>query len=219
MGKEVSAWLVVFCALFGACLPATAQSAPDRTLESEFQSAVSDYNAHDYARAARQLEELEPRAQKSFEVHELLGLIYAAQHKTAQSVEQLQIAVQLKPDSPAARTNLATSLLHAGKTAAAEEQFRKALVLEPDDFQANHNLAEFYLQSGKVAQAIPLLEKARQIQPAAYDNSYNLALAYFLTGRLSDARQLTSELAKQHDIPGRSRMGKWDLIEAIRKRR
>jgi len=31
-------------------------------------------------------------------------------------------------------------------------------------------------------------------------------------------RQQLYELAKQRDIPGRSRMGKWELIEAIRAR-
>jgi hypothetical protein len=30
-------------------------------------------------------------------------------------------------------------------------------------------------------------------------------------------RQQLYELAKDKDIPGRSKMGKWDLIEAIRK--
>jgi tetratricopeptide (TPR) repeat protein len=107
--------------------------------------------------------------------------------------------VRLKPDSAAARTNLATGLLHAGKSDLAEEQFHKALALEPNDFQANHNLAEFYLQSGKIAQALPLLEKARQIDPSSYNNSYNLALAYFLTGRLQDARQLAHGTAQQKD--------------------
>ncbi|HEV2711625.1 MAG TPA: Rho termination factor N-terminal domain-containing protein [Gaiellaceae bacterium] len=32
-------------------------------------------------------------------------------------------------------------------------------------------------------------------------------------------RQQLYELAKKHDIPGRSKMGKWELIEAIRKKR
>jgi hypothetical protein len=30
-------------------------------------------------------------------------------------------------------------------------------------------------------------------------------------------RQQLYELAKQRDIPGRSKMGKWDLIDALRK--
>jgi Rho termination factor, N-terminal domain len=32
-------------------------------------------------------------------------------------------------------------------------------------------------------------------------------------------RQQLYELAKKHDIPGRSKMGKWELIEAIRRAR
>jgi hypothetical protein len=32
-------------------------------------------------------------------------------------------------------------------------------------------------------------------------------------------RQQLYALAKKHDIPGRSKMGKWELIEAIRKKR
>ena len=32
-------------------------------------------------------------------------------------------------------------------------------------------------------------------------------------------RQQLYEIAKQHDIPGRSKMGKWDLIKAIRRAR
>ena len=185
---------LVLCASF-----APAQQQQDKLLDQEFQSAVTQYNRGNFAEAATQLEKLSPRVPKSFEVHELLGLVYAAQSKHEQSVEQLQIAVRLKPDSAAARTNLATSLLHSGKLEAAGEQFRRALALEPDDFQANHNLAEFYIQSGKIEQALPLLEKAQQIQPSAYENGYNLALAYFLTGRLSESRQLVQRIAQQKD--------------------
>jgi tetratricopeptide (TPR) repeat protein len=185
---------MLFCAAFAA-----AQDDQSKVLNREFQSAVSQYDAGNLAEAAAQLEKLLPRVPNSFEAHELLGLVYAAQSKNQQSVEQLQIAVQLKPDSAPARANLATGLLHAGKSSLAEEQFRKALALEPNDFQANHNLAEFYLQSGKITQALPLLEKARHINPSSFDNSYNLAMAYFLTGRLNDASQLAQSIAQQKD--------------------
>ena len=38
--------------------------------------------------------------------------------------------------------------------------------------------------------------------------------------RLEDRnRQQLYEIAQREEIPGRSKMGKWDLIEAIRKRR
>jgi tetratricopeptide (TPR) repeat protein len=192
--RRVVLWSMLFCAALAA-----AQEDQSKVQNREFQSAVAQYNAGNLPEAAAQLENLLPQVPESFEAHELLGLVYAAQSKNQQSVEQLQIAVQLRPDSAPARTNLATGLLHLGKSALAEEQLRKALALEPPDFQANHNLADFYLQSGKIAQAIPLLEKARHINPASYDNSYNLAMAYFLTGRLDDARQLAQSIAQQKD--------------------
>jgi tetratricopeptide (TPR) repeat protein len=191
--------LILFCSLVTYASFALARQNQGDSLDQQFQSAAGQYHAGNFTEAANQLEKLSARAPNSFEVHELLGLVYAAQSKPEQSVEQLQIAVQLKPDSAAARTNLATSLLHSGKSDAAEEQFRQALTLEPDDFQANHNLAEFYIQSGKLPQAIPLLEKAQQIQPSSYDNGYNLALAYFLTGRLSESRQVVQSITQQKD--------------------
>jgi tetratricopeptide (TPR) repeat protein len=199
VGKGSPFRLVILGSILSCAVFAAAQDDQSKVLNREFQSAVSQYNAGNLAEAAAQLEKLLPRVPKSFEAHELLGLVYAAQSKSHQSIEQLQIAVRLKPGSAAARTNLATGLLHSGESGLAEEQFRKALALEPNDFQANHNLAEFYLQSGKIAQALPLLEKARQINPSSYDNSYNLALAYFLTGRLNDARQLATSIAQQKD--------------------
>jgi tetratricopeptide (TPR) repeat protein len=187
----VLGWLMLCSSL------AAAQESRDNLLNREFQSAVAQYNAGHFSDAASQLEQLLPSAPKNFEIHELLGLVYAAQSKTRQSVEQLQIAVSVEPDSAAARTNLATALLHDGESASAEKQFRKALSLEPNDFQANHNLAEFYLQSGSIVQALPFLEKAQQVNPSSYDNGYNLALAYFLTGRTNDSRQLVHELSQQ----------------------
>jgi tetratricopeptide (TPR) repeat protein len=200
---------MLFCAAF-----ASAQDDQSKVLNREFQSAVTQYNAGNLPEAAAQLEKLLPQVPESFEAHELLGLIYAAQSKNLQSIDQLQIAVRLKPDSAAARTNLATGLLRSGKAESAEDQFRKALALEPDDFQANHNLAEFYLQSGKITQALPLLEKARHINLSSYDNNYNLAMAYFLTGRLNDARQQQKDAAELHNLLGKIDEKDGKFIEA-----
>jgi tetratricopeptide (TPR) repeat protein len=179
--------------LCAAC--ALAQDA--QKLDRQFQSAVANYDAGKLNEAATQLEGLLPFASKSFEVHELLGLVYAEQSQDAKAIEQLNAAVSLKPDSAAARTNLATAMLHSGKPELAGEQFRKALELAPRDYDANHNLGEFYIQSGKVAEAIPLLEQARRADPSSYNNGYDLAMAYFLTGKLDDARQLVQVLVQQ----------------------
>ena len=178
---------------------ARGQDAQNQKLNREFQSAVAQYNAGRFKEAASQLEDLLPQVPKSFEVQELLGLAYASQSQNAKAIEHLEAAVQLKPDSAVARTNLAASLSHAGNLDQAGEQFRKALDLEPHDFDANHNLGEFYIQRGKLADAIPFLEEAQRITPTSYGNGYDLSLAYFLTGKLDAARQLVQNLVRQKD--------------------
>jgi tetratricopeptide (TPR) repeat protein len=189
--------LCFFGFLLVCALPATAVDTPSQKLDRQFQSAVAQYNAGRFAEAAAQLEELLPQAPQSFEVHELLGLVYAAESENFKALQHLDMAVRLKPDSAAARTNLAANLSHAGKLELAGKQLQKALALEPRNFDANHNLGELYIQSGKIADAIPFLEKAQLINPSSYDNGYDLAEAYCLTGRLSHARQLIQSLVRQ----------------------
>jgi len=167
-------------------------------LAQQFQSAEALYESGKVAEAASELEKLLQRAPKSFDVHELLGLVYAAESQNEKAVEQLGIAVQLKPDSAAARTNLAAGLYRSGNLKSAEEQFRKALALEPLNYDANRNLGELYVQSGRVADAVPLLDKAQQIRPT-YDNGYDLALACYLSGRLDKAKRTIQLLVEQHD--------------------
>ncbi len=166
-------------------------------LDREFQAAVANYDSGQYVQAAAQLEKLLPEAPESFEIHELLGLIYSAQSQDAKASPHLEKAVLLKPDSAAARTNLAANLSRLGKVGLAKEEFKKAVQLEPRNFDTNHNLGEFYVRSGKVAEAAPFLEQAQRIDPTSYDNGYDLSLAYLLTGRVGDARQLVQDLLKR----------------------
>ena len=184
-------WSLVVCASFAV---AENRQNANPKLDRQFQSAVAQYNAGQFAEAAAQLEDLLPRVPNNFEVQELLGLVYASMSQDAKAIEHLEAAVRLKPNSAAARTNLAASLSRSGDAQRAGEQFRKALELEPRDFSANHNLGEFYVQSGKIEAARPLLQQAQRINPSSYDNSYDLAMADFLTGRLGEARQLAQSM-------------------------
>ena len=171
--------------------------APGNDLDRQFQAAVAQYDAGHFAEAAVQLEKLLPSVPQSFEVHELLGLVYAAQSQDAKANEHLEKAVRLNPNSAEARTNLAANLSRLGKLGPAEEQFRKAAQLEPENFDANHNLGEVYVRAGKIAEATPFLEKAQRIDPSSYDNGYDLSLAYLLTGHTKDSRELIHALLQQ----------------------
>jgi tetratricopeptide (TPR) repeat protein len=185
------------CALVVPAVLLHAADQRQENLNRQFQSAVADYNAGRFAQATAELEKLLPETGNSFEVHELLGMSYAALSQDAKAIDQLEAAVRIRPDSAAAHTNLATSLTHAGETDQAGEQFRKALALEPNNYTANHNLGEFYVRAGKIEQASPLLARAQQINPSAYDNGYDLAMADFLTGHLNEAHTVAASLLAQ----------------------
>jgi tetratricopeptide (TPR) repeat protein len=164
-----------------------------------FRAGAEAYESGRYADAVAPLERLVREAPEVFEVHELLGLVYAAQLQDSKANEHLAKAVRLKPDSAPARSNLAASYARLGKMDLAEEHFSKAVELEPDSYDTNHNLGAAFAHNGKVAKAIPYLEKAQSLNPTSYDNGYDLALGYFVTGRLKDARSSVQALGKIKD--------------------
>lgn len=167
--------------------------------DQRFLSALRAYKAQKYDAAQKQLEELVQAAPASFEVNELLGLVYVAQGEQVKANRFLAKAVRLHPNITEARTALATNLLALGRGDEAEAQFKKLVELNPRDYNANHNLAEFYIQTGKIASAIPFLERAQQADPSAYNNGYDLALAFDQTGKLDEARQQLQHLTSVRD--------------------
>jgi tetratricopeptide (TPR) repeat protein len=210
------------CVLTPPRAPAQNQNqSQNHDIDRQFQEAVSKYEAGKFPEAAAQLEHIVREVPNSFEVQELLGLVYASQSLNDKANEHLEKAVQLKPDSSTARTNFADNLLRLGKLDLAEQQFKKAVALAPADFDANHNLGEFYARSGKLPEAIPFLERARQIDPSSYDNGYDLSLAYFLTGRSPDAKNLIHELtahkdtAELHNLLGEVEEKDGNFVDAV----
>lgn len=184
--RSIKAILFILLAC-ASSMPARANQ--DQRLDHEFKAAVAQYDSGKFAEAAAKLEGLVRQVPESFDVHELLGMVYSAQSQDATANTHFEKAVRLNPSSAPARTNLAANLVRLGKLDRAGEQFKKAAELEPQNFDTNHNLAEFYIQSKKIADAVPYLERAQRLEPTSYDNGYDLSLAYLLSGRLADARQ------------------------------
>jgi tetratricopeptide (TPR) repeat protein len=194
--------VVAACAVLNLAawaLLAPPAGAQQQDLDREFKAAVAHYEAGQYPEAATQLEKLVRKVPESFEVQELVGLVYAAQSQYDKANPHLEKAVRLQPNSATARTNLGNNLLRLDKLALAEQQFKKAAAMAPRDYEASHNLGEFYVRADKGPEAIPFLERAQRINPSSYDNGYDLSLAYLSTGRLSDARKLIQDLAKRKD--------------------
>jgi len=173
-----------------------ANSQEKQNKDQLFQSAVSLYESGKYAEAVAPLEKLVKEVPETFEVRELLGLVYAAQSEDAKANEHLAKAVRLRPNSAEARSNLAASYARLGKIDLAQEQFVRAAELDPDKYETNHNLGEIYVRRGMVPKALPYLEKAQRLNPSSYDNGYDLSLAYLVVGRLSNARTSVQQLMK-----------------------
>src|SRR5437667_143413 len=134
--------LIVLSALFLWSSPLPAQGTHAQERDRLFQSAVSQYESGHYAEAIQPLEKLLHEVPESFEVHELLGLTYAAQSQDTKANEHLRKAVRIKPDSVAALSNLAASYARLGKFNLAIEQVTKAEKLEPMNIETKHKLGE-----------------------------------------------------------------------------
>ncbi len=197
---------VMFLAQPEVCVTAGQQSQQvpdhrqtDSATNRRFLSALAAYKAQQYAAAQSQLESLVKSAPGSFEVNELLGLVYVAQGKQERANPFLAKAVRLKPDVTEARTALATNLLALRRVDEAEIQFKKAAELNPRDYAANHNLGEFYVQTGRISDAIPFLQRAQDADPTVYNNGYDLALALSQCGKFEEARQQIRKLITLRD--------------------
>jgi len=201
-------WLCLICIC--ALAPALgADVEPKQQLQRKFQEAVELYDSNRLAEAATRLEALVQQLPESFDVHELLGMVYSSQRREQEANGHLQKAARLNPNSAAARTNLATNLVKLHKLTPAELEFKEAQALEPTSYDTNHNLGEFYIAAGKLPKAVPFLEKAYQIKPDAYDNGYDLALAYVETaGGNASAKRVVQNLlalrntAELHNLLG-----------------
>src|SRR5579863_9725031 len=96
--------------LLQTALYAAGGQPPQASLDQQFQSAVAHFNSGQYPAAQQELEKLVKALPSSFEVQELLGLVYSAQDEDARATTPFEEAVRLHPKDGAARNNLAANL-------------------------------------------------------------------------------------------------------------
>ena len=132
-------------------------------------------------------------------MHELLGMVYAAESQDSKANDHLAKAVQLKPESVEARTNLATNLVHMGKMAPGRRNFEKQLNSIPATTTPIITLVKFTSLQESSPTPCLILRRRKKINSSAYDNGYDLALAYAKTGKLNEGRTVVQDLLKQKD--------------------
>jgi len=131
--------------------------------------------------------ELHPDGKQMAVAHSGLGAVLAAQHRTMEALPELQLAVQLRPDSAEQHYNLATALAELGRNQESAGEFAAAVRLEPGDAEAHRRLATVLTAQGKRNEAADEFAAAVQLEPTDAATQYSLATALARAGRLDEA--------------------------------
>ena len=101
-------------------------------------------------------------------LYNLAGLVHAAMLQYEPAIENLQRAIEIKPDVPEAHFFLGNTLLQKGDAAVALEHFQRAIDLRPDYVEAHSKLCEGLERGNRIEAMAEALERARRHCPGAH---------------------------------------------------
>ena len=126
-------------------------------------------------------EENPPRDKNNAEAHLIRGLIYKEQGLRAPAIQELQKALELRPDLVEARVQLSAYFLEAGNAADAQQLLEPALRFDAENVVAHLNLGDAYRLLGRPADAKRELEWVKARDSSNAQVHYNLGLLYLFT--------------------------------------
>lgn len=96
-------------------------------------------------------------------------------------------ALEVNPNSPAARVNLAIALTDQGRLAEAAEHYRALLAVDPSNPKAHLGLGQVLARANQPEPALTHLRQAAELQPENPLTHYNLGLLLSSLGRDDEA--------------------------------
>lgn len=126
-------------------------------------------------------EENPPRDKNNAEAHLLRGLIYKEQGSRALAIQDLQKALELRPDLVEARVQLSSYFLESGNAADAQQMLEPALKYDADNVIAHLNLGDAYRLLGRPADSKRELEWVKGRDSTLAQVHYDLGLLYLFT--------------------------------------
>jgi serine/threonine-protein kinase len=113
-----------------------------------------------------------------------------------EAIEELELAREHDPDSPAIRASL--GLVHgvAGRPVEAATELKATLEADADFALAYYFLGQTYLRMERLEDALAALGNASRLAPGSVEFRAGLGHAYALAGKSDRARQLLEELEK-----------------------
>ena len=139
---------------------------------------------------------MQPEGKQIVLAHSGLGAALAAQHRTTEALPELQLAVQLKPESADGHYNLGRALAELGRNPEAAYELATAVRLEPGDAEAHYRLAVALAAQDKRNDAASEFAVVAQLRPTDAVSHYNLAIALARAGRLDEAITHFSEAVR-----------------------
>ncbi|HEY0464204.1 MAG TPA: tetratricopeptide repeat protein [Polyangiaceae bacterium] len=126
-------------------------------------------------------EENPPRDKNNAEARLIRGLIYKEQGLRGPAIQELQKALELRPDLVEARVQLSSYYLESGNAAEAQAMLEPALKYDTDNVIAHLNLGDAYRLLGRPADAKREFEWVKKRDSSIAQVHYNLGLLYLFT--------------------------------------
>ncbi len=175
-----------------AAVPSGADAAANGQNDETFRTATAAMNGHDLDTAIKLLSTLmaQPNLapQQSYMYHDARGTAYLENNQSAEAIDDLSVAIRLKPDSEA-QPYLArgSAYLRLNKPELAMLDFDVAVRLEPDNWGAHMARAEMLEHEKQYDEAILDFNAALKIRPKNLRTLSERALANQLNGDFDEA--------------------------------
>lgn len=166
---------------------------------SRLATILGDTGQFDQAEAAY-LRAIDLDARQA-EYHASLGLLYDKMQKPDRAIQQLEQAVQMRPELASYRVWLAQTFLYAGQVEQAEAEFRLAAEMQDPDWQARayNELAALYRQQGRWQEGVSAGQEAVTLMPDQPYYRIVLASLYSKLGASVDAEAQLKIAARTAD--------------------
>src|SRR2546422_177879 len=119
--------------------------------------------------------------------HLNLGMTYADLNQGEEAKSEFKAAIELDPQDPLARHELAAMLMDEGDYRGAIALLNEVVRLEPENYEGWLDLGISYAQKGFYQEAERCYAKARELNPDDVLLNYNVAALYSLWDRRADA--------------------------------
>ena len=112
------------------------------------------------------IEALKALDPESFQLHALMGEVYADQERYSDAIEEYQKALAKRPDAPGMQFLIGVAYWAQRQMEPAEKAFKEAYKENPNDAMTNLYLGDIAVRFQRFSEALPYLLAAKQTQPA-----------------------------------------------------